>query len=156
MRTKVEYFYGHGLFVDFTRWLPRAITRFEIFSFYSSLYQKGFKYSHRSYYFDNYKQADAFYAKVMETENDYFDEQNSTFFAPRIDCFTQTNGLKKSIHFVYHPCPIKQTELDPCSKTENLLSKKIKTIKNIESISLHKEIQLESESYLRFRTGWRT
>ena len=89
----------------------------------------------------------------MEIENDYFDEQNSAFFAPRIDCFTQTNGLKKSIHFVYHSCPIKQTELDHCSKTENLNAKKNKTIKNIESISSHNEIPLESESYLRFRTG---
>lgn len=128
--------------------------RFEIFNFHSSLYQKGFKYFHRSYYFENYKQGDAFYEKVMEFENKYFNYQNRSYYAPKLDCLTQTNGLKKSIHFVYHPCPIKQTDLDPCSKTENLLARNNRTMKNIENINSHEEIPLENESYLRFRTGW--
>ena len=154
MRTKVEYSYGHGLFVKFTRWRFRAMHRFEIFSSHSSLCQKGFTYSHRSYYFDNYKQADAFYEKVMQIDNTHLNDKNRIFYAPKIDCLTQTNGLKKSLHFVYHPCSIKQTELNPCSKTENLLVKKNNTMTNIKNNHmLHEEIPLDTESYLRFRTG---
>lgn len=129
--------------------------RFKTFSSHSSLCQKGFKYSHRSYYFDNYKQADAFYEKVVKIDNIYLNDNNRVFYAPKIDCLTQTNGLKKSLHFVYHLYSIKQTELNPCSKTENLLVKKNNTISNIKNNDkLHEEIPLDTESYLRFRTGW--
>ena len=91
----------------------------------------------------------------MQIDNTHLNDKNRVFYAPKIDCLTQTNGLKKSLHFVYHPCSIKQTELNPCSKTENLLVKRNNTIKNINyNDKLQEEISLNSESYLRFRTGW--
>ena len=114
----------------------------------SSHHKKGFKYFHKSYYFENYKQADAFYERVLKMDQNYFNDVNRQFYAPKIDCIVQTNGIKKSIHFVYQFYPIKQYELELCSITEKLLAKQNDTLKNIKEMNLRK--LLTSESYLRF------
>ena len=88
----------------------------------------------------------------MEIDQNYFNDENRQFYAPKIDCIFQTNGIKKSIHFVYQYYPIKQSELDLCSITEKLLAKKIYTLKNIKDMNMDQG--LVSKSYLRFRTVW--
>ena len=108
---------------------------------------------HRSYHFENYQQADAFYDRVMEIEKTYFNDKNREFYAPIIDCIVQTNGLKKSLHFVYHFCALKQSELNNCSMSDKLLAKKNKTLDDIKDVNSQLEKPLKSESYLRFRTG---
>ena len=108
---------------------------------------------HRSYHFENYQQADAFYDRVMEIGKTYFNDKNREFYAPIIDCIVQTNGLKKSLHFVYHFCALKQSELNHCSMSDKLLAKKNKTLDDIKDVNSQLEKPLKSESYLRFRTG---
>ena len=88
----------------------------------------------------------------MEIDQKYFNDENREFYAPKIDCIVQTNGIKKSIHFVYQFYPIKQSGLELCSMSEKLLSKKNDTLKNIENMNLEKS--MPSESYLRFRAVW--
>ena len=88
----------------------------------------------------------------MEIDQKYFNDENRKFYAPKIDCIVQTNGIKKSIHFVYQFYPIKQYELDLCLISEKLLAKRNDTLKNVKDMNLEK--LLASESYLRFRTVW--
>ena len=91
---------------------------------YSELKQDGFKYSHDSYYFDCYQQADKFIEEVQFIDEKYFGCESHNLYARKKDIITQIYAMKKSVHIIYTFFPIRQSELDQCSRFDKSLLRK--------------------------------
>ena len=95
-----------------------------MFQINSELKQDGFKYSHDSYYFDCYQQADNFIEEVQFIDKKYFDCENRNLYARKKDIITQMYAMKKSVHIIYPFFHVRQSELDQSSRFDKSLLKK--------------------------------
>ena len=103
------------------------------------LIKKGQQYSHDSYYFDSYQQADQFIEEVKSIDCEYFSGENRELYAPKHDIITQTYGMKKSVHLIYPVFTLKQSELN---RSQILDGRIVPALKQMMTNSAKAEIEL--------------
>ena len=111
----------------------------------------GFKYSHDSYFFQTFHQAESFMQKAVNFDSKYLCDRDTVFTRKR-DIVIQTYGMKMSIHFIYPLFSLKQSEMNPSSKLDRLSANNFKRIsEQLTKISVKTGHEPVGDQHLRFR-----
>ena len=88
----------------------------------------------------------------MKIDSNIIDGKNQNLYAQKRDIIIQTNGMKKSVHFIYPFHPLKQSELDQISKFDKSLTRS-SIIVSMDMARANSEFKfpLFGDSHLRFR-----
>ena len=88
----------------------------------------------------------------MKIDSNILDGKNQNLYAQKRDIIIQTNGMKKSVHFIYPFYPLKQSELDQISKFDKSLTRNsTNVITDLTRANSENKCPLFGGSHLRFR-----
>ena len=109
----------------------------------------GFKYSHDSYFFQTFHQAESFMKKVASFDSKYLCD---TVFTRKRDIVIQTYGMKMSIYYIYPLFPLKQSEMNSSLKSDRFLANNFEGIsEQLTKIFVKTGHEPVGHQHLRFR-----